>query len=172
MKKPALAVLKNELFSGEPATVFAILDGAAATSLTQHLASLSPRHACLYAGDLSPDMAEVAPYLALLERDDPFTEWLLDNGWGRGWGIYGKAGCRFTELRSHLRRMAKVAEEATGRALYFRFYDPKLLAIYLSGCSRKELRNFFGPVQQYLVEDTVAGSLTRMYLVDDELRQD
>ncbi|BCG46418.1 hypothetical protein GEOBRER4_n1214 [Citrifermentans bremense] len=172
MTNSTITALKNELFSGEPTTVFAIVDGATVTGLTRYLASFQPRHVCLYAGELAPDMAEVAPRLALLERDAPFTDWLLGNGWGRGWGIYGKTGSRFTELRCHFRRLAKVADEATGRPLYFRFYDPKLLAIYLSGCSRKELRECFGPVQQYLVEDVVLGSLARMQLVDDELRKE
>lgn len=172
MKNSKLRALETELFSGEPATVFAILDGAMVPGLAQYLESFYPRHVCLYPGELDPDLAEVAPRLALLERDAPFTDWLLGNGWGRGWGIYGKTASRFTELRSHFRRMAKVADETTGHSLYFRFYDPKLLAIYLAGCSNGELQEFFGPVQQYLVEDVDRGGVTRMHLVDNELRQD
>lgn len=172
MKNITLNALKTELFSGEPATVFAILDGATVSGLTQYLSTFSPRHVCLYPGELDPDMAEVAPYLALLEPDAAFTDWLLRYGWGRGWGIYGKTASRFSELRSHFRRLAKVADQTTGRALYFRFYDPKVLQLYLLGCSPPELHQYFGPVQQYLVEDDEPTRLTRMHLVDNELRQD
>lgn len=172
MKNIASNAVKAEFFSGEPATVFAILDGASVSGLTQYLSSFSPRHVCLYPGELDPDMAEVAPYLAVLEPDAAFAEWVLGNGWGRGWGIYGKTGSRFSELRSHFRRLAKVADQTTGRGLYFRFYDPKVLKIYLPGCSLNELHECFGPVQQYLVEDDEPTRLTRMHLVDNELRQD
>jgi len=66
--------LKNLLFNEQPATVFAILDGASVGGLPANLASFSPQHICLHRGELDPDLAEVAPYLAILERDAPFTD--------------------------------------------------------------------------------------------------
>ena len=47
---------------------------------------------CLYRGELQPDMAEVAPYLVKLDRDAPFTDWVLDRGWGNHWGVFAEIG--------------------------------------------------------------------------------
>jgi hypothetical protein len=38
------------------------------------------------------------------------------------------------------------AKSPSGDLLYFRFYDPRVLATFLSSCSSAELFEFFGPV--------------------------
>jgi hypothetical protein len=40
-----------------------------------------------------------------------------------------------------------------GEELYFRFYDPRVLRIFLPTCDREQLKDFFGPVDYYLCED-------------------
>lgn len=172
MENWKLNALKSELFSEPSATVFVILDGATVPDLPASLASFRPECACLYRGDLEPDMAEVAPYLAIIERDDLFTEWALCNGWGRGWGIFGTSRVRLPELRKHFRRFVKVHNATTGRLMYFRFYDPKALRIYLPACSPEESRGFFGPVTSYLMEDVDPGHVRRFVLVENALRED
>src|SRR5689334_3416011 len=65
---------------------FAVLDGAWIPDLVDQLyGENKPEFVCLYRGELEPDIAEVAPYLVRLERDAPFTDWLLTEGWGRHW---------------------------------------------------------------------------------------
>lgn len=64
-----LHALKAQLFRLEQATVFAVLDGATVPDLPATLTSLRAEYRCLYRGELQPDMAEVAPYLVLLERE-------------------------------------------------------------------------------------------------------
>lgn len=172
MENWKLNALKSELFSSPSATVFVILDGATVPDLPASLAAFSPERVCLYRGDLEPDMAEVAPYLAILERDDVFTEWVLCSGWGRCWGIFGTSQARLPELRKHFRRFVKVHNEQTGKLLYFRFYDPTALRVYLPSCTSDELVGFFGPVDCYLMEDAEPGHLSRFLLAGNALRQE
>ena len=37
--------------------------------------------------------------------------------------------------------------------LYFRFYDPRVLRIFLPTCSDNQLEEFFGPVDRFICED-------------------
>ena len=40
-----------------------------------------------------------------------------------------------------------------GENLYFRYYDPRVLRIYLPTCNQEEMATLFGPVTAYLLED-------------------
>ncbi|MDD2735376.1 MAG: DUF4123 domain-containing protein [Desulfuromonadaceae bacterium] len=144
--------LKMNLFSEIGAKVFAILDGASVPSLIPNLATFEPEYICLYRGELEPDMAEVAPYLVILERESDFTKWLLSNGWGEHWGIFGVTQADLPTLRKHFRKFLMVYDES-GKSLYFRYYDPRVLRVYLPTCNAGELKTVFGPVLSYLVED-------------------
>jgi hypothetical protein len=144
--------VKAQLFSAEGTRAFTILDGASVPGLPASLASHNPEQICLYRGELEPDMAEVAPYLAFLERDAPFTDWVIGNGWGQHWGIFGATHADLKELRKHFRKFLMVYNEK-GKTLYFRYYDPRVLRVYLPTCNEKELKQVFGPVHTFLMED-------------------
>lgn len=45
------------------------------------------------------------------------------------------------------------------RPLFFRYYDPRVLRIYLPICMPAELDTIFGPVARYLLEDQKSGML-------------
>lgn len=163
--------LKFQLFSERGAKVFAILDGASVPSLLQDLASFDPEQICLYRGELEPDMAEVAPYLVMLERDADFTKWVLGKGWGEHWGIFGITQADLPTLRKHFRKFLMVYDES-GQSLYFRYYDPRVLRVYLPTCNAAELKTIFGPVVSYLVEDEDSKVGRKFMLVEDGLVED
>lgn len=163
--------LKMNLFSEIGTKVFGILDGASIPSLLLNLASFSPEHICLYRGELDPDMAEAAPYLVILERDSDFTKWVLINGWGEHWGIFGVTQVDLPTLRKHFRKFLMVYDES-GKSLYFRYYDPRVLRVYLPTCNAGELKTVFGPVVSYLVEDEDVKVGRKFVLVKDELMED
>jgi hypothetical protein len=163
--------LKSHLFSVTGAKVFAIIDGASVPSLLQDLASFDPEHICLYRGELEPDMAEAAPYLAFLERESEFTKWLLSKGWGEHWGIFGVTFADLPTLRKHFRKFLMVYDES-GKSLYFRYYDPRVLRVYLPTCNAGELKTVFGPVLSYLVEDENPKAGRKFMLAGDALQED
>ena len=57
--------LISEIFTDSPNT-YAVLDGASIPQLRQALYQMKPEYECLYLGELTGDMAEVAPYLVRL----------------------------------------------------------------------------------------------------------
>jgi len=151
--------IANEIFV-EGVSTYAVLDGASIPELRQLLYSLKPEHECLYLGELADDMAEVAPYLVHLEPEAPFTRTVLEQGWGKHWGIFVESEASIRELRQHFRRFLTVYDPE-GKAMLFRYYDPRVLRSYLPTCNAEELGKLFGPVKAYFAEDEKPGSMQR-----------
>lgn len=162
-------LLKSQLFSGEDDTsVYAILDGASVPGLVQRLFQDKPEYECLYRGELAPDMQEVAPYLVRLAPDSDFSDWVAEKGWGNHWGVFVLARADLRMLRQHFRRFLMVHTQ-DARPLYFRYYDPRVLRVYLPACNSEELKKFFGPVAAYVLEDEKPDKLLRFEVRTDAL---
>ena len=143
--------LDQVLFGREEAGVFVILDGASVPALLKKLYELEPEYCCLYRGELQPDMASVAPYLVRLEPGSEFTGWVLKEGWGQHWGVFILSSATLRELRNHFREFHTV-ELPDLRTVLFRYYDPRVLRSFLPACNPEEIKLFFGPVSEFLVE--------------------
>ena len=134
-----------------PQSVWALLDLARDPHIYTELLESRLEFLCLYSGRLPRELEIMAPHMVELLPGHRFVHRLLDEGWGRSWGVF-VAIQDPTSLRRHLRRFLKVRDEA-GRMLLFRFYDPRVLRAYLPTCRRDELAEVFGPVARYLAED-------------------
>ena len=149
--------------------VFAALDGASAPNLVKALFEHKPEYCCLYPGELKPDMASVAPYLVRLDSASPFTDLVLKEGWGAHWGIFLISQSDLRTLRDHLREFHKV-ELPDQRTVIFRYYDPRVLRIFLPVCNQTELTQFFGPVQVFIVEGETADKGQRFVFTGQALK--
>lgn len=152
----------------EPQT-FVILDGARDVSIYESVLNSGLEYRCLYMGEIPLALAKVAPYLVRLEPDDPFNKLLVENTWGRNWGIYLVSGVSINVLRRHFRRFLKVHDE-DGATLYFRYYDPRVFRVYLPTCNETELAFIFGPVDRFMMEDEDRNKLLDFYLEEARLR--
>lgn len=162
--------LVRNLFENPHLHAYAVLDGASNPALLDHLYDDEPpEFACLYRGKLEPDMAECAPYLVRLEADAPFTQWITGAGWGQHWGIFAVADCDLRSLRYHLRKLNMIYSAELHKPLLFRYYDPRVINVFLPGCEPKQVAKFFGPVQAWFAESD--GGACLMRLVRDEQQQ-
>ncbi len=146
-----LQVLAAKLFDPPGLGTFVILDGARVDGLLRAIGTHNVPSACLFAGKLEPSVARTAPYLVQLQQDSNFVAWLLERGWGRSWGVFARFSGGLNELRKHLRRLLLV-KGPDGKTMFFRFYDPRVLRLYLPTCNAEELATVFGPVQAYVME--------------------
>jgi len=162
--------INQNLFSQDRDRIYAILDGASVDGLLMNLYNQQPEHVCLYPGELKPDMAEVAPYLVHLQPGSEFTQWVIDQGWGNHWGIFVVSQASLRDLRQHFRKFIMVYSD--GQPLYFRYYDPRVMRVYLPTCNADELETIFGPVGYYLVESESPDIALRFQLVSGSLRQE
>jgi hypothetical protein len=154
--------LFDGLLSEEGEELCAMLDGASVPGLLARLESDSSLKAeCLFRGDPEPGMAEVAPYLVKLEPGSEFAQWVVGTGWGHHWGTFVTSRQGFLKLRNHLRALSLVYRR-DGTPLYFRYYDPRVLRVFLPTCSAAQLKQMFGPVDAFLAEDD-AGEAVGIY---------
>lgn len=151
-------ILVRHLFADPRSRVYAVLDGAAIPDLQEKLKECSVEPVCLYRGDLIPELRKVAPYQVTLERDSSLTTWLLQEGWGRHWGIFAVSRADWRPMREHLCSLI-MAYDPDCQPLYFRYYDPRVLRVYLPTCDADELQTLFGPISRLLCEDGEGGLL-------------
>lgn len=131
--------------------LYAILDSARDRRMFRAISETGLPHHCLFSGRLDPALQAVAPYLVELRPEASFVRRLLGDGWGRAWGIYVASPASLEELRRHFRRFLRVEDER-GRRMLFRYYDPRVLRVYLPTCNEEELATVFGPVTRYVLE--------------------
>lgn len=140
------------LFSFTNCQLYSIIDGASVSGLLGAIDVNGPRHCCLLSGKLDQALAQAAPYLIKLEKKSPLTDWLLD-GWGKHFGVYCiiEEHIPFAEVRKHFRSLLTV-KTPDDKSVFFRFYDPRVLGIYLPTCTTSEAQQVFGPVKLYVFE--------------------
>jgi hypothetical protein len=125
-----------------------LADGARSPDIAPLIRFGKLDHTCLFAEPLSPRLRAAAPYLVHLAAGSPQTCELLRRTIDDPLGIFVAAPARVTtqQLRLHFKKILWVQDER-GRKLYFRFYDPRVLPVYLPTCTREEREQVFGPAE-------------------------
>ena len=131
-------------------SVWGILDCARDPGIYLALLESKLEFRCLYSGKLPRELEMVAPHLVELFPTNRLVHQWLDEGWGDAWGVLLKIDDA-ANLRLHLRRFLKVHDES-GQRMLFRYYDPRVLRVYLPTCNPAELQQVFGPVKNYITE--------------------
>jgi len=131
--------------------LFAILDAARDIRILALLVHHQAECQSLYEGVEGAKLAQIAPYLVKLAPDSALLEPLVKEGWGKSWGVYLTSASDFHEIRRHLRHFLDV-QLPDGEQVMFRFYDPRVMRIYLPTCMPEEANQFFGPIQRYVME--------------------
>ncbi|MET0403995.1 MAG: DUF4123 domain-containing protein [Cystobacter sp.] len=134
------------------APLFVILDAARTPRILELIRESVEEFQSLYEGPQGQTLADVAPYLVSLPPDSRLLETLAVEGWMRNWGIYLTCFLPFVEVRRHLRRFLMVEAEDHEQRLYFRFYDPRVLRIFLPTCSAQQREELLGPIQTLAFE--------------------
>jgi hypothetical protein len=162
---------------GRRPDMWMIIDGARDRRIYPLVSYSGLQNECLFAGSLSIPLQRNAPYLVQLEHDDRATIRMIEEGFGQSWGIFIRADVGIKTLRRHLRTMIRV-QGPNGKYMMFRYWDPRVLRVYLPTCLPDEVHRFFGPMEQVWSEDQPqkgrflrfanrAGKLERMELEID-----
>lgn len=169
--EPMIQGIYDQLFAEPTVNVFAVLDGASIKGLPKLLWEHKPEHVCLYRGELSPDLAACAPYLVRLQPRSPFTDIVIREGWGKHWGVFALSSADLKTLRKHFRNLL-IVRDPQGKSLYFRYYDPRVLRVYLPTCNAQETRMVFGPVESYVLEDEKPSNPLCFMVIDGTPRRE
>ncbi len=152
----ALAALQ-----AEPGGLFAVLDATRTLRVIEVLRESVEEYRSLYEGIQGEALAMVAPYLVRLPKGSRLLEQMVLEGWGKGWGVYLTCRRPFDEVRTQLRRLLMVRNDQSGREMYFRFYDPQMLRLFLPTCALRQREQIFGEIEAFLVE-TKDGEVVRL----------
>jgi len=151
--------ITEALFSalGEGESLYAILDAARNIDIAFQLQNIpNAEYVSLYKGRKEESMWDAAPYLVRCARESEFFNWVIERGSGAAWGIFLISKSNLENLCKHFQKFLIVQDE-DGKQMYFRFYDPRVLPLFLSTCAREQRLEFFGPVDQILMETSDSG---------------
>lgn len=159
----------ESLWGTDPkADVYAILDCARDPRVHPWIHRRALDFTSLYRGPVAPVLDRNAPYLVHLYRTSKWTRELFDLSWGKSWGIYLRTTQPMEKLRLHFRRMLRVKNERGGKML-FRFYDPRVLRVFLPTCEPPELKFVIGNAGTFFVESEDAAAWLRFAFTGAEL---
>jgi hypothetical protein len=154
---PQQGLVKLLRNSGGP--LFAVLDATREPlSILGLLRASGEEYQSLYEGTQAQVLEAFAPYLVRLTENSKLLEKVITNGWGKNWGIFAVSDADFQAVRKHFRTFLMV-KGPNGQRLYFRYYDPRALRVYLPTCSAAETQLIFGPVAAYLCESETPDTL-------------
>jgi hypothetical protein len=145
-----------------------ILDGANLEQALTQGQTLNEQNRSFYRGESNSEIEGVGPYLFSYPHSEAFSTWYIEEGLNNAWGILIESAASFEEVYKHLRRFLTVTTE-DGQQLLFRFYDPRVLRVFLPTCDHAQLRDFFGPIQYIICEDESPDFVLRFSLHNIEL---
>jgi Domain of unknown function (DUF4123) len=125
-------------------------------------------HICLFSGQLTPELEVAAPYLVRLDYENANRQRFITRAWGHNWGVILKSDMTRDALTSHLRELLLV-QDPSGDPLLFRYYDPRVLRVFLPTCTEDELRAVFGGIECFWIEDQETASVSRFGLDSSKL---
>lgn len=162
-----LAALTSTLQASPPGTLYAIVDGAQAFPLVFTARLMGHAVYSVFSGDLATTVAHVGPCLvALGERSGFLAKWVESIGTHAGVLFESPAG--LGAIHAHLRQVF-IATDEEGQEYFFRFYDPRVIRTFLPTCHPEELKEFFGPIAQWVVETEDGSAYSSYRLVEGRL---
>ena len=165
MGKTSLAITVQELThmaQQGPVRLFAVLDAAASDEMRGFIEHLGLPYEIVYEGR-SPQAgaASVAPYLIECLATDPETvATLVETVWGEACAVFLQVprAVPWETLHRHLCDLLSV-ELDNGESLYFRYYDPRILRVFLPTCDEAQTVELFGPIDRMMMEGDEAGNM-------------
>lgn len=116
---------------------------------------------CLFTGDLAVELANVGPYLGRLRSyaadvqavaldmlEKHVAMLVVPHAADAG----GAPVATFSRLHRHFRKF-NVVYDPDSKPLFFRYYDPRVLANVLAVLGSEQLEGFFGPVDLFILTD-------------------
>jgi Domain of unknown function (DUF4123) len=144
--------IKDKLGNFNGNHLYAIIDCAADPSIYPMLKNSGVKRACLYKkgvhfpGDaMTEELKANAPFLLEVEPDSSFFTKLMDLGFNKNWFIITCSDKDYDTVYEHCSDNL-LAQTEDNTSLLFRWYDARILGVFLSSCTIDEIKSFFGPL--------------------------
>jgi hypothetical protein len=141
----------QDLLARDFQPLYALLDASREPSVLKVILESKEEHQSLYEGPQGAQLAHFAPYLIRVPQESSLLDTLVQQAWSKSWGVFVTCDKPLKELRTHFRHFLTV-KLPDGSQVYFRYYDPRVLRLFLPTCFPEETTQFFGPVKHFLME--------------------
>ena len=146
--------------------LYALLDAYNAPFVSTKVQELGSEKALsLFIGEAEIKYWDLAPYLIAIEESS--LDWVLQTICSSPCGILAFSKSGLETLRTHFRRFLLV-QLPDGEYWYFRYYDPRIMRVYLQNCCPEELELFFGPVRGFGIADHETQDIVLLHMAGDQ----
>jgi hypothetical protein len=124
--------------------LYMLIDAAHDSRIFPALERSSHARCCLFDDTrISGAVRSVAPFLVKIKKIDEFIMWCMLEGLHRNWMLFfSSPEMHVSELRIHFKRYSFVHTHE-GKQCLFRYYDPRILPVYLESLDKRERTQFF-----------------------------
>jgi len=145
--------------------VYAILDGGRDRRIFNMVHNSQLEYKSMCPGEGSYVLQRASPHIVKLEQENPLTLKIIDQGWGTSWCIFliSHAPSAFNRVRYNCEKITFVSDPA-GQKLLFRYYDPRIMRVFLPTCTHEEAALIFGPVDEIAMEGEDSRQMIRFSL--------
>jgi Domain of unknown function (DUF4123) len=148
-----------DLADNKMGNLYAIVDSAKNEEVFKYLLTDNVTYRSLFEGKMDIKLFGVSGFLIECKKDSKLFNWLTTEAWGTSCSIFFISKAPFDEVFSHFQKFIRVYLEDDD-VVYFRYYDPRVLRIYLPTCNSKEISTFFGEIKSFFVESENTEALT------------
>ncbi|MGB9466237.1 MAG: DUF4123 domain-containing protein [Candidatus Acidiferrum sp.] len=141
----------RDLLAKDFQPLYALLDASREPSVLKVILESKEEYQSLYEGAQGAQLAHFAPYLVRVPQKSALLDVLVQQAWSKSWGVFVTCDQPLKDLRTHFRHFLTV-KLPDGQQVYFRYYDPRVLRLFLPTCLPEETTQFFGPVRHFLIE--------------------
>jgi ankyrin repeat protein len=146
---------------------YVLVDGVSMRALIYEARQLNGQVRSLYDGLGERVFDPLSPQVFAYQPGERFEQLWYSVARGRGWGLRLSSSAPIDRVVAHLQRflLVDVASSSSGKPsqLYLRFYDPRVMHTLLGILDSSQLREFFGPIEHFVVEDPDAPHIDRIY---------
>ena len=149
--------LPGNLLPSDEERVFAVLDGASIFGLPEMLEGSGLDARCLFQGRAAQDHANAAPWLVELLADNALTRRLLRADKALSRGLFLTSPVSLNGLWRHLRKFTMLPDPATGRRVFFRFYDPMVFRTLIVNMAPDDIASFCAGIRAMAAQNMAGG---------------
>ncbi len=142
--------------------LYGVVDPARAEALRFLLPLTGTSASCLYEEPLAPAVKAVCPHLVSLNHEPTLRSLWFNQGWGDSWGVLLGSRLEAQALRRRLRHFTLARLPDGEGPMLFRFWDPRVMRVYLPSCDGEELAPWFIGIDWWAAE-TAAGDGSLQY---------
>jgi hypothetical protein len=148
----SVSVFLLEQAEKEECNLYGIIDSARNEDVFRYLITGNVQYRSLFQGTMDEQSYGVSGFLVECKKESLLFQWMTEDAWGDSCCIFFTSKLSFDELFSHFQKFNRVYLE-DDEVVLFRYYDPRVLRVYLPTCNRGEIEVFFGNVFSFYAEN-------------------